>query len=167
MIAPLTLTNERTAPRMTLWVASHATSSPTPVPRTFAVAPTTFEVSGQIPTDSRGATARSSADRVFALARRPVRFWRVERCHMPGDVCRPRCSRPQRYGVRWGLVPELCAVGRRGDHDPVHRPFFREMFQFCESKMMDPSLTPLRGYPPYEALLRRLRTDWERWNKSL
>ena len=31
----------------------------------------------------------------------------------------------------------------------------------------DQSLTSLKGYPPYEALLRRLRTDWERWKRSL
>ena len=31
----------------------------------------------------------------------------------------------------------------------------------------DPSLMSLRGYPPYEALLRRLRTHWERWKSSL
>ena len=31
----------------------------------------------------------------------------------------------------------------------------------------DPSLAPLKGYPPYEALLRRLRSDWERWKRSL
>ena len=31
----------------------------------------------------------------------------------------------------------------------------------------DQSLAPLKGYPPYEALLRRLRSDWERWKRSL
>jgi TolB-like protein/DNA-binding winged helix-turn-helix (wHTH) protein/tetratricopeptide (TPR) repeat protein len=31
----------------------------------------------------------------------------------------------------------------------------------------DPSLMSLKGYPPYEALLRRLRTHWERWKRSL
>ena len=31
----------------------------------------------------------------------------------------------------------------------------------------DPSLMSLKGYPPYEALLRRLRTHWERWKSSL
>jgi tetratricopeptide (TPR) repeat protein len=31
----------------------------------------------------------------------------------------------------------------------------------------DQSLTPLKGYPPYEALLQRLRSAWERWKGSL
>jgi TolB-like protein/DNA-binding winged helix-turn-helix (wHTH) protein/tetratricopeptide (TPR) repeat protein len=31
----------------------------------------------------------------------------------------------------------------------------------------DESLAPLRGYAPFEALLQRLRTDWERWQKTL
>jgi TolB-like protein/DNA-binding winged helix-turn-helix (wHTH) protein len=31
----------------------------------------------------------------------------------------------------------------------------------------DLSLTSLKGHPPYEALLRRLKTDWDRWNRSL
>jgi TolB-like protein/DNA-binding winged helix-turn-helix (wHTH) protein/tetratricopeptide (TPR) repeat protein len=31
----------------------------------------------------------------------------------------------------------------------------------------DQSLAPLKGYPAYEALLIRLRNDWNRWEKSL
>ena len=31
----------------------------------------------------------------------------------------------------------------------------------------DQSLAPLKGYPTYEALLIRLRNDWNRWQKSL
>ena len=31
----------------------------------------------------------------------------------------------------------------------------------------DQSLAPLKGYPAYEALLVRLRNDWNRWQKSL
>lgn len=31
----------------------------------------------------------------------------------------------------------------------------------------DQSLAPLKGYPAFEALLVRLRNDWERWQKSL
>ncbi len=31
----------------------------------------------------------------------------------------------------------------------------------------DQSLTPLKGYPAYAALLQRLRIDWERWKRSL
>ena len=31
----------------------------------------------------------------------------------------------------------------------------------------DQSLAALKGYPPYEALLVRLRNDWNRWQKSL
>ena len=31
----------------------------------------------------------------------------------------------------------------------------------------DASLAALRGYPPFDALLQRLRSDWERWKRSL
>ena len=31
----------------------------------------------------------------------------------------------------------------------------------------DQSLAPLRGYPPYEALMVRLRNDWNRWRNTL
>ena len=30
----------------------------------------------------------------------------------------------------------------------------------------DQSLAPLKDYPPFEALLVRLRSDWNRWQKS-
>jgi serine/threonine-protein kinase len=57
-----------------------------------------------------------------------------------------------------------------GKHDDAMRWLTRaadEGYPSYPKFSTDPNLTPMKGHPAFEALLARLRTQWERWQKTL